>query len=328
MNFLGCLSSLFGSPSPYLPPNEAQALSLPDFISRSVESAPTFAYDQNDSQRMGQIFQSHLATGNPDLRWVISGIFQAAQNSTAIDAERRRLQWVHTLVDKTMQQLATMSGGGGGNFHGQGLAPPQDHGGNHHGGKKQALYSSVVGGGPNSGPVQAPPAHAPPMAVDSAYPMHPVKSQGAAVGTIMETHFFPSDASFRALTKALNQAHKTLDVCVFNITDDDLANCLISAKRRGVQVRIIADDEQCTSQGSDVMRLSKEHDIPVRLDNDPSHMHNKFAIIDDHLLINGSYNWTKGARRSNRENIMITDAPQAVQGYRQEYERLWKEFSR
>jgi len=56
-------------------------------------------------------------------------------------------------------------------------------------------------------------------------------------------------------------------------------------------------------------------------------MHHKFAIIDDTLVINGSYNWTKGARFENRENLTLTNYPKAVQGFKGEFERLWAEFA-
>ncbi|KAI7822388.1 mitochondrial cardiolipin hydrolase-like protein [Gamsiella multidivaricata] len=58
-----------------------------------------------------------------------------------------------------------------------------------------------------------------------------------------------------------------------------------------------------------------------------SFMHHKFAVVDDALVINGSYNWTKGARFDNRENLTLTNAPKAVQGFKSEFEKLWKEFA-
>ena len=36
-------------------------------------------------------------------------------------------------------------------------------------------------------------------------------------------------------------------------------------------------------------------------------MHNKFAIIDGKLLINGSFNWTYQATKKNFENVVVTN---------------------
>lgn len=56
-------------------------------------------------------------------------------------------------------------------------------------------------------------------------------------------------------------------------------------------------------------------------------MHNKFVIVDDALVVNGSYNWTKGARFDNRENLTLTNAPKAVQEFKAEFEKLWGLFA-
>lgn len=56
-------------------------------------------------------------------------------------------------------------------------------------------------------------------------------------------------------------------------------------------------------------------------------MHHKFVVIDDALVVNGSYNWTKGARYDNREDLTLTNSPQAVRGFKDEFEKLWREFA-
>ncbi|KAJ1980039.1 hypothetical protein H4R34_002601 [Dimargaris verticillata] len=307
MSLFSCLAGLFTTPPRQLSVETAQQLPLPDFISQTVESAPTFAYDPSTAQRLVPIFQRHLGNGQTDLKWVIASLFQAAQANAGLDADRQRLHWIHTLVDVTMGQLATTTTSALGPSHVS--QPPPSAMPN----APTGSYAAAVGA-PTAKPS------------GGAYPMQAMASHPTATHRT-ETYFFPSEASFKAMTTALNRCQRTLDVCVFNITDDDLANVLISASRRNVQVRIIADDEQCESRGSDVMRLHRDHGIPIRLDNSPSFMHNKFALVDNHTVITGSYNWTKGARKSNRENILITDDPQAVTGYRQEFDRLWQAFS-
>lgn len=48
----------------------------------------------------------------------------------------------------------------------------------------------------------------------------------------------------RRLLDILYAAHSTLDICVFNITCNELADAVIAAHRRGVRVRIITDNDQ------------------------------------------------------------------------------------
>ena len=52
-------------------------------------------------------------------------------------------------------------------------------------------------------------------------------------------------------------------------------------------------------------------------------MHNKFCVIDNKILINGSYNRTYNAARINSENILIIkDEPEAVFAFHQEFINL------
>jgi cardiolipin hydrolase len=60
----------------------------------------------------------------------------------------------------------------------------------------------------------------------------------------------------------------------------------------GLDIKIISDDQMGKMLGSDLQDLSN-CGIPVRYDSDPhAHMHHKFCLIDDHIIINGSFNWT------------------------------------
>ena len=57
-------------------------------------------------------------------------------------------------------------------------------------------------------------------------------------------------------------------------------------------------------------------------------MHNKFAIVDDLFIINGSFNWTVSAGKSNQENLMVVDNSFYIEKYSFEFESLWKQFSK
>ncbi|KAF9938723.1 hypothetical protein BGZ65_012358 [Modicella reniformis] len=145
-------------------------------------------------------------------------------------------------------------------------------------------------------------------------------------GVFVTPAFFPSEENFHQLLRTLDGAQETLDICVFTITDDEIAAAVIRAHERGVRIRIITDDDKADDQGSDAKRLAKRNNIPTRVDGSPSHMHHKFAIIDDRLVVNGSYNWTKGARFENRENLTLTNSGKAVAAFKAEFEKLWEEF--
>ena len=139
--------------------------------------------------------------------------------------------------------------------------------------------------------------------------------------------FAHETTSLVKLLALIGRAKRTLEVCVFTITCNEIADEIEAAAKRGVMVRIITDDEQAKSQGSDVTRLGKVSNVAVRHDGDAkSHMHHKFAIIDNRILLTGSFNWTRSAVLHNKENVLCTDVQGLVQPYREEFRNLWKQF--
>lgn len=121
-------------------------------------------------------------------------------------------------------------------------------------------------------------------------------------------------------------ARSTVDVCVFTITDDRISRAMLDARRRGVTIRVISDDEKSGDLGSDIPRF-REAGIEVRIDHSPFHMHHKFALFDRTRLVNGSYNWTRGAADSNEENIIDTGDAGLVRAFAGEFEKLWAKFA-
>lgn len=138
-----------------------------------------------------------------------------------------------------------------------------------------------------------------------------------------EVHFSPGPACLEAITRRLRSARKSVDVCVFTITDDRLTDAILDAHRRRVALRIVTDDDKAHDRGSDVFRIA-DAGIEVRVDQSPHHMHHKFALFDRGAVITGSYNWTRSAAKHNRENILITDDERLVSPYQRVFDEMWE----
>jgi phosphatidylserine/phosphatidylglycerophosphate/cardiolipin synthase-like enzyme len=142
---------------------------------------------------------------------------------------------------------------------------------------------------------------------------------------LVEAWFSPQGDCPQRIRTLLSQAKRTVDICVFTITDDRLTSAVLEAHSRGVRVRIITDNEKATDIGSDVDRFLKAG-IEVRVDHTAYHMHHKFALFDGELLLNGSYNWTRGAAANNEENFVITNNSRLVAIFSKAFEELWHQF--
>jgi cardiolipin hydrolase len=140
-----------------------------------------------------------------------------------------------------------------------------------------------------------------------------------------EAYFSPGNSCRNAIIHHLDAAVSNLKICVFTISDDLITESIIKARKRGVNILILTDNDKLFDLGSDIKRLSGE-DITIRIDNTSNHMHHKFMIVDDRVLINGSYNWTRSAANFNQENIIVTHEPGLVKLFQQEFDKLWKEM--
>ena len=137
--------------------------------------------------------------------------------------------------------------------------------------------------------------------------------------------FSHEETSLSKLIRVLLGAKESLDVCVFTINCRELADAVVLLHKSGVVVRVLTDDEQMGTIGSQIEKFRREG-IQVRHDLSSFFMHHKFAVIDRKQLLNGSFNWTRQAVTGNRENVMITSDQDIVEAFSEEFQVLWEKY--
>ncbi len=137
-----------------------------------------------------------------------------------------------------------------------------------------------------------------------------------------KVYFSPGTSCLKAINEQIRIASTCIDICVFTISDDRIRDSILYAHHKGVKIRIITDNDKSFDRGSDIHSFSEAR-IPVKVDTTEHHMHHKFAVIDQKTFITGSFNWTKSASDYNQENIIVSNDPDAVKEYLQEFNRLW-----
>lgn len=143
--------------------------------------------------------------------------------------------------------------------------------------------------------------------------------------SLAEVHFNPGEECLQGILRLFKHVKGSVDICVFTITDDRIAEAIYQVYKRGQSIRIITDDEKIKARGSDIVKIAHAG-IPVKIDHASEHMHHKFAIFDCRILLTGSFNWTRSASTGNHENLLVTDDPRLVKPFCGEFERLWKKF--
>jgi cardiolipin hydrolase len=149
--------------------------------------------------------------------------------------------------------------------------------------------------------------------------------ESASEADVAEAWFSERQDCAKRLVRMLDGARGSLDICVFTITHDDITDAILRATSRGVAIRVVSDDLKATDTGSDIQRL-RQAGVAVRMDRSPYHMHHKFAIFDRRVLLNGSFNWTRGAAMNNAENFVLLSDRRLLDQFQQEFELLWENW--
>ena len=143
------------------------------------------------------------------------------------------------------------------------------------------------------------------------------------------------------IVNALNGAKKSVRILAFLISDDGILNVLARLQNApGIDLKGVYDPNGM----KDVLRSTRQDpalfwfmDDKERFVAAPSHafnphreqdfMHNKVMIIDDHLVITGSYNFSENAE-SNDENLLVIDSPAMAEAYVAYFETLYTAYRR
>lgn len=149
---------------------------------------------------------------------------------------------------------------------------------------------------------------------------------GKAAPIRSQIAFSPGEDCRALIQQEIKRSQKSIDICVFTITDQPLRDAILSAHKRGIAVRILSDQDKANDLGSDIDYLMHKG-VDVLLDTSPWHMHHKFALFDGVRLLNGSFNWTRSASDRNQENLTLTDNPEIVSAFTTEFEALWTRHS-
>ncbi|MDD3084245.1 MAG: phospholipase D-like domain-containing protein [Candidatus ainarchaeum sp.] len=140
----------------------------------------------------------------------------------------------------------------------------------------------------------------------------------------LEIFFCPEDYCSSHLISEINFAEKSIYVAIYSFTHYDIANALISAKKRGLDVKIIIDFLQSTSKYS-LHNMLEEQGILIFIKKDSGVMHNKFAIIDEKKVFTGSFNYSLNADTKNDETLILIKNKIIASKFFSKFNKLLKE---
>jgi phosphatidylserine/phosphatidylglycerophosphate/cardiolipin synthase-like enzyme len=142
-------------------------------------------------------------------------------------------------------------------------------------------------------------------------------------GALVETYFAPEDGVEAKLVDLVNRAQDNVYLLAYSFTSDDLAEALLAAQARGVEVRGVMDKSQAANAGGEYERLLARG-IEISLDSEYGSMHHKVLIIDGEIVVTGSYNFSANAEKRNDENVLVIHSADLASKYLEEFWRLWE----
>jgi phosphatidylserine/phosphatidylglycerophosphate/cardiolipin synthase-like enzyme len=152
-------------------------------------------------------------------------------------------------------------------------------------------------------------------------------SQSPSSGTQVEYYFTRAQQHpEQALESQINSAKSTLDIAIYSLTKKDIIDSIITAKKRGVSVRIITDRIEAKSKAQETqLQLLKSAGIPIKENSHSGLMHMKVSIIDKTVVTTGSYNYTQNASTENDEVLVVIHDPGIATNWEGEFQQMWND---
>ena len=136
-----------------------------------------------------------------------------------------------------------------------------------------------------------------------------IRSHAVAVSGTLQVLFTPDDDATTLIRQAIYDARTQVLVQAYSFTSKPIAEALINAKRRGVDVQVITDAEQMLRMERSKVPTVAAGGVPVYVDSQHDSAHNKVMVIDagsaSPVVITGSFNFTHAAQFRNAENLLI-----------------------
>lgn len=139
---------------------------------------------------------------------------------------------------------------------------------------------------------------------------------------VLGVYFTPPADAVTAIVHALDHSQREVLVQAYGFTHNAIAQALVRAHQRGVVVRVLLDEKSSTSNRYVVEVLSQAQ-VELRLDGRHAIAHNKLMLIDEMVVITGSFTFTNSAASRNAENFLILKSNALALRYKSEWQIHW-----
>ncbi|EOU3983019.1 phospholipase D family protein [Escherichia coli] len=140
----------------------------------------------------------------------------------------------------------------------------------------------------------------------------------------IDVGFSSEGTALPLIIREIDSANEEILVAAYSFTSKPVSLALVKAKKRGVNVLVVADSKANQDRYTAVNYLNN-HGVMVYLNDSFAIMHNKFMVFDEKTVQTGSFNYTSSAVNRNAENvIVIKDNKDVAKKFKQQFCKLWQ----
>ncbi len=148
-------------------------------------------------------------------------------------------------------------------------------------------------------------------------------SSGDAVAAqVLGVYFTPPAGAGKALVHWIDDARQEVLVQAYGFTHNAIAQAVLRAHQRGVRVAVLLD-QKSSSTNRYVIDLLQSNQVELRFDGEHAIAHNKVMVIDQRIVVTGSFNFTNSADTRNAENLLVLESPALAARYHANWQTHW-----
>jgi phosphatidylserine/phosphatidylglycerophosphate/cardiolipin synthase-like enzyme len=122
--------------------------------------------------------------------------------------------------------------------------------------------------------------------------------------------FTPGSRCADRIVQAIDAAQQQIRVQAYGFTAAPILHALALAARRGVDVQVLLDKSNVSDRRYSGAEYMRRVGVPVWIDYLPAIAHAKLIIVDHHLIVGGSYNYTVSAETRNAKDVTFLESPE------------------
>ncbi len=138
----------------------------------------------------------------------------------------------------------------------------------------------------------------------------------------VETYFSPDDITVTRLVQLLSEAQESIYFLAYSFTSDDIGTVMRRMAEQGVTVAGVLESSPLNLESTSEYAEFQQAGLDVRLGNPSALINHKVIIIDNRIVVTGSYDFTNRSETENDENLLIVHSELVAERFMEEFQRI------